>query len=73
MQLILINHLRNILPAGITLHAKDNFPMSERSCCFVHLWQDLNDDSKDNRPCLHSSDILACMFVVSVVIPNNER
>ena len=73
MQLISINCLRNILPAGITLYAKDNFPMSKRSCCFVYLRQDLKDNSRDNRFFLRSSDILACMFVVSMMIPKNER
>ena len=32
-----INHLRNILPAGIILHVNDNLPMRERICCFIHL------------------------------------
>ena len=73
MQLRSINRLKNILPAGITLHAKDNFPMRERSCCFVHLWRDLKDNSKDNRSCLRSSDMLACISAVSMMIPKNER
>ena len=70
MQLKSINRLKNILPAAITLHAKDNFPMSERSCCFVHLWRDLKDNSNDNRSCLRFSDILACISEVSMIIPS---
>ena len=35
--------------------------------------EDLKDNSKDNRFYLHLSDILACMFVVSMMIPQNER
>ena len=73
VQLILISRLRNILPAETTLHAKDNFPMSEPSCCFVYLQWNLKDNSKDNRSCLHCCDILACIFVVSMMIPKNER
>ena len=73
VQLKSINHLKNILPAGITLHAKDNFPMSERSCCLVHLWRDLKDNSNDKRSRLRSSDMLACISAVSMMIPKNER
>ena len=66
VKLILINHLRNILPPRITLHVMENFLMSERSYCFVHLLWDLKDISKDNRLCLRSSDILTYLHVCGV-------
>ena len=57
MQIMLINHLKNILFAGITLHVKDNLPIGDRSCCFVHLWRDLKDYSKEAISCLQSLNV----------------
>ena len=33
----------------------------------------MTDNSKDNRSSLHSFDTLSCIFVVSVMVPKNER
>ena len=38
----------------------------------MRLWWDLKDNSKDNRSLLCSSDTLACIFGVSLMIPKNE-
>lgn len=73
MQFILINHIENILPAGITLYANYIFPMRERISCFVHLCQNLKNNREDNRSCLQSSNMVAYIFAVLVMIPKNKR
>ena len=39
----------------------------------MHFRRHLNDNSKDDRSCLRSSDMLACMLLVSMIIPKNYR
>ena len=39
----------------------------------MYLWWDLKDNSKDSRSLLCSSDMLVCIFGVSLMIPKNVR
>ena len=75
MQFILINHLENILPALLVSLCMliIFFPMRERISCFVHLWQNLKNNREDNRSCLQSSNMVAYIFAVLVMIPKNRR
>ena len=64
---------RKILPAGITLHAKDNLPIRESSWRLVHLECCNNDCNDDMRSRLRSSVMLAVMVDVSISIPRKVR
>ena len=64
---------RKILPAGTTLHAKDNLPIRESSWRLVHLECCNNDCNDDMRSCSRSSVMLAVMVDVSISIPRKVR
>ena len=61
---------RKILPAGTTLHAKDNLPIRESSWRLVHL-ECCNNDCNDDMT--RSSVMLAVMVDVSISIPRKVR
>ena len=66
-----IRRCKKMQPAGTTLQANESLPTRESNWCFVHFFQVLNDCSSSNINDLHSSDMLAVIFSVSITIPKN--
>ena len=62
---------RKILPAGTTLQANDSLPISDKSCCLIHLRRSIIDCSADNNSCFHSLEMLAVIVIVFITIPRN--
>ena len=69
--------LRNIHPAGTTLHANDSLPISDNSflfelVCFIVALV-LNSANSDNRAASLSSGSFASWLIVSSKIPGSGR
>ena len=72
-QLTSINQRKKMRPAGTTLHAKDNLPISDSSSRFVHFFKVQNEWIAINSDAFHSDEILASIMFVLSTMPRKVR